>query len=63
MGLLLSFNESYLEKIQTISEMQKLYMENMNFSSKIRYFDSLAFIPLSDVYDAYEKILKLDFLC
>lgn len=49
------------KKIQTISEMQKLYKENIIFSSKIRYFASLAFIPPSDVCDAYEKILKLDF--
>lgn len=49
------------KKIQTIPEMQKLYKENIIFSSKISYFASLAFIPSSDVCDAYEKILKLDF--
>jgi len=47
--------------VQTIPEMQKLYKENIMFSLKIRYFASLAFIPPSDVSDAYEKILKLDF--
>ncbi|KAL4142125.1 hypothetical protein QTP88_004642 [Uroleucon formosanum] len=40
---------------------RKSYSVFQLLNNGVRYFASLAFIPPSDVFDAYEKILKLDF--
>lgn len=48
------------EQTQTIPELYELYKEYAYFSSKVRYFASLDFVPPSDVSDVYEKVLKLD---
>jgi hypothetical protein len=59
--LLLSTNESYLEKNTNYSRNEKVVQRKYNFLLKNLLFCSLAFIPPSDVCDVYKKILKLDF--